>query len=80
LKWQRRSKVPPKAMCVPADLCGTVAGWSSRRGACQQRERHSKSLSYLTGAGYVLSAVSVLVVAQPSSEDPEKLANYSVYC
>jgi hypothetical protein len=28
-------------------------GWSRLRGACQQRERHSKFLSYLTGARYV---------------------------
>ena len=42
-------------------------------------ERHSKFLSYLTGARYVLSAVSVLVVAQPSSEVPEGLMNYPVY-
>jgi len=41
-------------------------------------ERHSKFLSYLTGARYVLSAVSVLVVAQPSSEVPEGLTNYTV--
>ena len=27
--------------------------WSRRRGACQQRERHSKFLSYLTGPPYV---------------------------
>jgi hypothetical protein len=33
----------------------------------------------LTGARYVLSAVSVLVVAQPSSEVPEGLINYPVF-
>jgi hypothetical protein len=38
-----------------------------------------KFLSYLTGAQYVLSAVPVLIVAQPSSEVPEGLTNYSVY-
>jgi hypothetical protein len=37
-----------------------------------------KFLSYLTGARYILSAVSVLVVEQPSSEVPEGLMNYSV--
>jgi hypothetical protein len=30
-------------------------GWSRRRGACQQRERHCKFLSYLTYALYVHS-------------------------
>jgi len=47
-------------------------------GACQQRERHSNFLSYLTGARYAVSAVSLLVVAQPSSEFPEGLMNYPV--
>ena len=28
-------------------------GWSRRRRACQQRERHSKFPSYLTGSRYV---------------------------
>jgi hypothetical protein len=28
-------------------------GWSRLRGACQQRKRHSKFLSYLTGVRYV---------------------------
>jgi hypothetical protein len=36
-------------------------------------------MSYRTGARYVLSAVSVLVVAQPSSEVPEGLMNYPVF-
>jgi hypothetical protein len=35
------------------DLCGTVAGMVRRRGACQQREIHSKFLSYFTIARYV---------------------------
>jgi hypothetical protein len=48
-------------------------------GACQQTERHSKFLSYLTGARQLLSAVSVLVVAQPSSDVLEGLMNYPVY-
>jgi len=38
-----------------------------------------KFLSYLTGARYVYPAVSVLVVAQPSSEVPEGLMNYPVH-
>jgi hypothetical protein len=38
-----------------------------------------RGLSYLTGARYVLSAVAVLVVAQPSSEVPEGLMNYPVH-
>jgi hypothetical protein len=37
-----------------------------------------KVLSYLTGAQYVFSAVSVLVVAQPSSEVLEGIMNYPV--
>jgi hypothetical protein len=37
-------------------------------------------LSYLTGTDMLLSAVSVLVVAQPSSEVPEGLMNYPVFC
>jgi hypothetical protein len=61
-----------------SDHCGTVARWSRRREARQQRERHCKLLSYPTGAPYVLSVVSVLVVAQPSSEVPEGLSNYPV--
>jgi len=52
--------------------------WSRRRGACQQRDRHSKFLFYLTGARYVHPVVSVLVVAQPSSEVPEGPTNYLV--
>ena len=36
-------------------------------------------MSYLTGARYVLSTVSVLVVAQPISEVPEGLMNYPVF-
>jgi hypothetical protein len=43
------------------------------------KERHSRFLSYRTGARYVLSAVSVFIVAQPSSEVPERLMNYPVY-
>jgi hypothetical protein len=38
-----------------------------------------KFLSYLTGAPYVLCAVSVLVVAQASSEVPEGLMYYPAY-
>jgi hypothetical protein len=37
-----------------------------------------KFLSYLTGARYVLAAVSVFVVVQPSSEVTEVLMNYLV--
>jgi hypothetical protein len=33
-----------------------------------------------SGVRYVLSAVSVLVVVQPSSEVPEGLMNYTVDC
>ena len=36
-------------------------------------------MSYLTGARYILSDVSVLVVAQPSSEVPDGLMNYPVF-
>jgi hypothetical protein len=121
-----------------SDLCCIVAVMVTLMGACQQRERHSNFLSYLTGAGFVLrctvtidsvlansktqnaflfpvhtmlrhdcplavkpastptrlvhkkawsdslsidmllSAVSVLVVAQLSSELPEGLMNYPV--
>jgi hypothetical protein len=42
--------ISPSGMSNP---CGTVAGMVTLRGACQQRERHSKFLSYLTGARYV---------------------------
>ena len=57
--------------------------YSSRDGHAEgehvNRGRYTpKFLSYLTGARYVLSAVSVLVVEQPSSEVPEGLMNYSV--
>jgi hypothetical protein len=38
-----------------------------------------KFLSYLTGIDMLLSAVSVLVAVQPSSEVPEGLTNYPVY-
>jgi phosphoribosylanthranilate isomerase len=40
-------------------------------------ERRKRPL-HLTGARKLLSAVSVLVVAQPSSEFPEGLMNYLV--
>ena len=43
-----------------------------------EEETQKKFLSYLTDARYILSAVSVLVVAQPSSEVPEGFTNYSV--
>ena len=36
-------------------------------------------MSYRTGARYVHPAVSVLVVAQPSSKVPEGLTNYPIY-
>jgi hypothetical protein len=42
--------ISPSGISAP---CGTVAGWSRRRAACQQRERHCQFLSYLTGARYV---------------------------
>ena len=43
---QGNSQVPPGfPTCVVPQT-----GWSRRRGACQQREGHSKFLSYLTGA------------------------------
>jgi len=41
-------------------------------------ERHLKFLSYLLPIDMLLSAVFVLVVAQPSSEFPEGLMNYPV--
>jgi hypothetical protein len=40
---------------------------------------HSKFLSYLTGARHVLSAVSVLIVAQPSSGVTEGFMNNLVF-
>jgi hypothetical protein len=57
--------------------------YSSRDGHAEEehvnRGRDTpKFLSYLTGID-MLSAVSVLVVAQPSSEVPEGLTNYPVY-
>jgi hypothetical protein len=61
-----------------SDLCGTVAGMVTPMQSMSTEERHSKFLSYLTGARYVLSAVSVLVVAQPILEVPEGPMNYPV--
>jgi hypothetical protein len=43
---QENSLVPPG---FPTSAVQQV-GWSRRRGACQQWERHSKFLSYLTSA------------------------------
>jgi hypothetical protein len=60
-----------------SDFGGTVARMVTVKGS-MSTERHSKFLSYLTGARYFLSAVSVLVVAQPSSDVLEGLMNYPV--
>ena len=56
---------------------GHAEGEHVNRG--RERERHSKFLSYLRGARNILSAASVLIVAQPSSEVPEGLMKYPVY-
>jgi hypothetical protein len=62
-----------------SDLCSTVARMVTLKGSVsRERERHSKFLSYPIGARNVLSAVSLLIVAQPSSEVPEGLMNYPV--
>jgi len=58
--------------------CATTKTDTAERSISTERERHSKFLSYLTGSWYVLSAVSVLVVAQPISEVPEWLMNNAV--
>jgi hypothetical protein len=55
------------------------ASMSTERERERERGRHCKFLSYLTGARYVLSAVSVLVGTQLSSEVPEGLMNYHIY-
>jgi hypothetical protein len=60
-----------------ADLCGTVAGMVTPKGSMSTEAETLKFLSYLTDM--LLSAVSVLVVAQPSSEVPEGLMNYPVH-
>jgi len=63
-----------------SDLCGAVARIVMLKGSMPaEGERHSKFLSYVAGARYTHPAVSVLVVAQPSSEVPEELMNYPVY-
>jgi hypothetical protein len=63
------------------DLCGRVAGdgHAEEEHVNREREKHSRYLPYLTVARYSLSAVSVLVVAQPISDVPEVSMNYPVY-
>jgi hypothetical protein len=62
-----------------SDLCGTVAGMVVVKGNIPTEGETLKFLSYLTGARYILSAVSFLVVVKPSSEVPEGLMNYPVF-
>jgi hypothetical protein len=63
-----------------SDLYGTVAGMVTPKGSMStEGETLLKFLSYLTGAQYVLFAVSVLVAEQPISEVPEGLIIYPVY-
>jgi hypothetical protein len=56
--------------------------YSSRDGCAEgervNRERHKKTWRDSLTIDMLLSAVSVLVVAQPSSEVPEGLMNYPV--
>jgi len=58
--------------------CATTKTNPAERSVSTERERHSKFLSYRTGARCILSAVSVLVVVQPISEVPEGLMNNPV--
>jgi hypothetical protein len=48
--------------------------------ACQQKDRHSSFCLTLQVLDMLLSAVSVLVVAQPSSEVREGLMNHYLFC
>jgi hypothetical protein len=59
-----------------SDLCCTGAGIVMPKCSMSTERETLKFLSYLTGARYVLSVVSVLVVAQPNLEIKEGLTNY----
>jgi hypothetical protein len=61
-----------------SDLCGTIAGMVTPKGSMSTEGERLQFPSYLTGTDMLLSAVSVLVVAQPSLEVPEGLMNYPV--
>jgi len=62
-----------------SDLCATVAGMVTPKMSMSTEGETLHFLSYLTADRYVHPAVSVLVVAQPSSEVLEGLKNYPVY-
>jgi hypothetical protein len=62
-----------------SDLCGTAAGKVTRKGS-MSTGGETLQVSVLTYSCSICPyVVSVLVVAQPSSEVPERLMNYPVY-
>jgi hypothetical protein len=61
-----------------SDLCGTVARMVTPKGSMSTEGETLQVSVYLTGAQYVLSAVSVLIVVQPSLEVTEGLMTYPV--
>ena len=62
-----------------SDICGTVAGMVMPKGSMSTEGQTQKTWRDSLHIDMLLSAVSVLVVAQPSSEVPEGLTNYPVY-
>jgi hypothetical protein len=62
------------------DFCRTVTVVTPKGSMSTEGEALPKSLSSLICVRYLLSSVSVLVVAQPISEVPEGLKNYPVLC
>jgi hypothetical protein len=62
-----------------SDPCGTVAGMVTPKGS-MSTEGETLQFSVLPYSCSICpSAVSVLIVAPPSSEVPEGLMNYAVY-